>query len=152
TGASTEPLVRMTTLPLFRGLTAEGRITKGRLGDARDDARFDKRFAHCDLLIVGGGPAGLASCLEGAAAGARVILVDADIELGGALLRDEPSIRGAAARDWIASAVATLGSAADTQLLSSTTAAILMDGNGVLLAQRLGAHRSVEDRQGLPEQ
>src|SRR5262245_16840353 len=50
-GAVGEPLVRMTTLPLFSGLSAEGRTTKGLLTDGEDDARFDKRFAHCDLLV-----------------------------------------------------------------------------------------------------
>ena len=151
-GAVTEPLVRMTTLPLFDGLSAEGRITKGRLSDPQDDGRFDKRFAHCDLLVIGAGPAGLAAALEGTRAGARVILVDVDTDLGGALLRDEPTINDASARDWVTNVGLALGSAPDTVVLTATTAAVLMDQNGVLLAQRVAAHRPVDERKRLPEQ
>ena len=68
TGSVGEPLVRMTSLPLFSGLSAEGRITKGHLTNGHDGARFDKRFAHCDVLVVGAGPAGLAAALVGARA------------------------------------------------------------------------------------
>lgn len=151
TGAATEPLVRMTTLPLFAGLTGEGRITTGRLAE-RDDGRFDKRFAHCDVLVIGAGPAGLVAAIEGTRAGARVMLVDVDTELGGALLRDDASVNGAPVRDWLAAVSDTLGSAPDTRVLTATTAAVLMDQNGVLLVQRLAAHRSVDEREGLPEQ
>ncbi|HEX4932752.1 MAG TPA: 2Fe-2S iron-sulfur cluster-binding protein, partial [Gemmatimonadaceae bacterium] len=63
-GGASEPLVRMTGIALYDGLVAEGRITKGRLDAGEDRARFDKRFAHCDLLVVGAGPAGLATALE----------------------------------------------------------------------------------------
>jgi sarcosine oxidase subunit alpha len=151
-GAVSEPLVRMTTLPLFRGLSAVGRITKGSLTDSHDDARFDRRFAHCDLLVVGAGPAGLAAAAQAARAGARVILAEADTEVGGALLRDEPMLQGVPAREWIAAAMDALGRAGETRVLMATTAAILMDGNGVLLAQRLGAHLAVDERGVAPEQ
>jgi sarcosine oxidase subunit alpha len=151
-GTVSEPLQRMTSLPLFRGLSAEGRITKGRLTEARDDARFDKRFEHCDLLVVGAGPAGLAAALVGTHAGARVILVDADTEAGGALLREEARINGAPALEWVSATMATLGAAAETRVLTATIACALMDQNGVLLAQRLGAHLPIDERGDRPEQ
>ena len=46
-----EPLVRTTALPLYEGLSAQGRIVKGALSPARDPFRFDWRYAHCDLLV-----------------------------------------------------------------------------------------------------
>ena len=56
----------------------------GRAPDAPDPDRYDKRNAFCDVLVVGGGPAGLAASLAAARAGARVILADDQPELGGA--------------------------------------------------------------------
>lgn len=153
-GGASEPLVRLTSLPLYRGLSAEGggQIAKGVLTHDDDEARFDKRFAHCDLLVVGGGAAGVAAALEGTRQGARVILVESELELGGALLHDEETIDGAPALEWIAAAAATLGAAAETHVLTATTAAMLLDQNGVMLAQRLGAHRAREERGTMPEQ
>ena len=58
------------------------------LGDVPDGADpdiYDKRYGHCDVLVVGGGPAGLAAALSASRAGARVMLVDENAELGGAL-------------------------------------------------------------------
>ena len=47
--------------------------------------RQDKRFAHPDVLVAGGGPAGLAAALAAAAAGASVLLVEEEHDLGGHL-------------------------------------------------------------------
>ena len=151
-GAATEPLVRMTGIPVYEGLVAEGLITKGRLSHALDDARFDKRYAHCDVLVVGGGPAGLQAALDATRRGERVILCEADTELGGALLRDSTTIDRMAGVAWAAAAAATLGTAPDTMVLTATTAAMQMDQNGMILAQKVGALRSPAERGTLPEQ
>jgi len=45
----------------------------------------DKRFAHPDVLVAGGGPAGMAAALAAARAGARVLLVEEEHALGGHL-------------------------------------------------------------------
>lgn len=151
-GASSEPLVRMTGLPLYDGLSAEGRITRGRLVDAPLTARFDKRYAHCDVLVIGAGPAGLSAALAATRAGVRVMLADADVEVGGALLRDHATIGGASALDWVEAARQSLGSAANARVLTATIASLLMDQNGMLLAQRIGAHLPADARDTLPEQ
>jgi sarcosine oxidase subunit alpha len=59
----------------------------GRAPQKPDATRYDKTHAHCDVLVVGGGPAGLIAALAAGRGGARVILAEADRELGGALLR-----------------------------------------------------------------
>ena len=51
-----------------------------------DPDRYDKMHAHCDVLVVGAGPAGLMAALAAGRAGARVILADEQNELGGSLL------------------------------------------------------------------
>ena len=46
---------------------------------------YDKRYAHPDVLVAGGGPAGMAAALSAAEAGASVMLVEQEPELGGHL-------------------------------------------------------------------
>ena len=53
-----------------------------------DPDRYAQRYAHCDVLVVGGGPAGLAAALAAADSGARIILCDESAEFGGSLLGD----------------------------------------------------------------
>ncbi|MGI8701173.1 MAG: 2Fe-2S iron-sulfur cluster-binding protein [Nocardioidaceae bacterium] len=47
--------------------------------------RYDKRFAHPDVLVAGGGPAGIAAAVAAARVGARVVLVEEEHSLGGHL-------------------------------------------------------------------
>ncbi len=42
-----------------------------------------KRYAFCDVLVVGGGPSGLAAALAAAQAGSQVLIVDENPKLGG---------------------------------------------------------------------
>src|SRR5919108_1067399 len=46
---------------------------------------FDKRYAHPDVLVAGGGPAGMVAALAAVEAGAQVLLVEEEYELGGHL-------------------------------------------------------------------
>jgi sarcosine oxidase, subunit alpha len=75
-----EPMMRATTLPLEDGLRAWPQTGKGRLVEQRDDARFDKRYAHVEVLVIGAGQAGLGAAAAARAADptARVLVVDAD--------------------------------------------------------------------------
>ena len=53
-----------------------------------DPDRYEHVHAHCDVLVVGAGPAGLAAALAAGRSGARVILADEQAELGGSLLSE----------------------------------------------------------------
>ncbi|WP_417209553.1 2Fe-2S iron-sulfur cluster-binding protein [Antarctobacter sp.] len=46
---------------------------------------YRKRNLRCDVLVVGAGPAGIAAARTAAEAGARVVIVDAEPDTGGAL-------------------------------------------------------------------
>ena len=46
---------------------------------------YDKGFLHCDLLIIGAGPSGLAAAITAARSGAQVIIADEDFCMGGRL-------------------------------------------------------------------
>jgi sarcosine oxidase subunit alpha len=63
---------------MFRTLTGLGKVD---LGAAR--AATPKRYGFCDVLVIGGGPSGLAAALAAAQAGARVALVDESLRLTG---------------------------------------------------------------------
>ena len=67
----------------------------GRAPELADPDRYEHRHAHCDILIAGAGPAGLAAAQAAGRAGARVILADEQNEMGGALLGQTGEIDGA---------------------------------------------------------
>src|SRR3954471_11641967 len=87
-----------------------------------DPDRYTNRFAHCDVLVVGAGPAGLAAALAAGQSGSRVILCDEQSELGGSLLSepasDGVSIDGHSSRDWVRQTVAQLARMPEVTLLT----------------------------------
>ena len=122
----------------------------GSAPDARDAERYDKRYAHCDVLVVGGGPAGLAAA-DAAATGARVILVDEQRELGGSLLSCPAEIDGEPALRWAGRIEAGLRQRPDVRILTRSTAFGYQDHNLVTVAQRLTDHLPVRMRAGSRE-
>lgn len=57
----------------------------GRVSAQSPRGEYDKRYAHPDVLVAGGGPAGISAALAAAEAGASVMLVEEEYELGGHL-------------------------------------------------------------------
>jgi sarcosine oxidase subunit alpha len=92
----------------------------GRLRETPDPRRFETRNAHCDVLIVGGGPAGLAAARVTAAAGLATILADDRPTWGGTLASSVATIDDAPAMAWAATGAAALASQG-VHLLSRTT-------------------------------
>ena len=72
----------------------------GRLSGEPDPDSYDKGFLHCEILIVGSGPAGLAAARVLGRAGARIILADEDFRLGGRLNAETCEVDGTAGADW----------------------------------------------------
>ena len=107
---------------------------------APDPDRYERRHAHCDVLVVGGGPAGLAAALAAGRAGARVILADETAALGGQLKRERIAIDGRPALDWVGQAVRELQALPEVTLLSRATAFGYYDHNLVALAERVADH------------
>lgn len=53
---------------------------------------YDKTYEFADLLVIGGGPAGLQAALSAANSGARVLLVDENPYLGGHLVYERQTV------------------------------------------------------------
>lgn len=121
----------------------------GRAPAQPDPDHYDKRYAHCDVLVVGGGPAGLAAAMAAGMAGARVILVDNQSELGGGLLSSPALINGAANNDWIRQTHAALQGMSDVRILSRSTAFGYHDQNLVTVCEQLSDHLPVTGRRGV---
>ena len=115
----------------------------GRAPAEPDPDRYDQTNAHCDVLVVGGGPAGLMAALVAGRTGARVILADEQAEMGGQLL-SEPAggatIGDAPAVAWVEAAVAELAAMPEVRRLPRTTVFGYYDHNYLGLLERVTGH------------
>lgn len=130
-----DPMLAATTVELYDGLEAwslrgKGRVDVSAASDAGDGRRCDKGYLHCDVLVIGGGPAGLAAATAAGLAGARVILMDDQPRLGGDLLNSRTLLDGRPATDWV-DALDLPG-----RVLTRTTAIGYYDHNYVVAVER----------------
>lgn len=106
-----------------------------------DPDRYASVYGHCETLIVGAGPAGIAAALAAAKKGERVILVDEQGRLGGSLLSTPNThIDGARAADWLEKSLKKLAKFDNVTLMPRTTAIGYWHDNFVALAERLTDH------------
>jgi heterotetrameric sarcosine oxidase alpha subunit len=117
----------------------------GRASRNPDPGRYEKSHIFCDVLIVGGGPAGISASLAAGRSGARVVLVEADPLFGGGLLRDEEVIERVPASEWIAASLKELASLPNVSLMRRTTAFGYYDHNVVGAVERVTDHLSSPD-------
>ncbi|MFI0151497.1 sarcosine oxidase subunit alpha family protein [Streptomyces lydicus] len=140
-GPCSEGMLPATAVELSDGLVATTLSGMGRLDPAPDPAVYDKKYVHTDVLVVGAGPAGLAAAAAAADSGARVTLVDAQPEPGGALLSGRTETIGAQpALAWVADIRAALDAAPEVTVLPRTTAFGAYDDNYVLALQARTDH------------
>ncbi|MGA4474757.1 sarcosine oxidase subunit alpha [Ectopseudomonas chengduensis] len=112
----------------------------GRSPTEVDPDIYDQLNQHCDVLVVGAGPAGLAAALAAGRSGARVILADEQEEFGGSLLDTRETLDGKPAADWVAQAIAELKTLPEVTLLSRATVNGYHDHNFLTIHQRLTDH------------
>jgi len=124
-----EPMRPATTVELTDGLVARTLSGRGRLLEPNDE-RYDHKHVHCDVLVVGAGPAGLAAALEAGRTGARVILADEQTEPGGSALSTPDRW------PWLAEVLAGLSGFAETRVLSRASVFGYYDHNYLTIAQR----------------
>ncbi|GAA3731611.1 sarcosine oxidase subunit alpha [Spinactinospora alkalitolerans] len=130
-----ETMVTATTVELSEGLRARGLNGHGRLEPGAALSDHDAMHAHCDVLVVGAGPAGLAAALTAARTGARVVLADEHPEPGGSLLGTGEPLAADDGSDWVARCRTELESCAEVRLLTRTTVFGHFDDNHLMALQ-----------------
>ncbi|WP_294228005.1 sarcosine oxidase subunit alpha family protein [uncultured Shimia sp.] len=116
-----------------------------------DPDSYDKGFLHCDLLVVGSGPAGLMAALTGGRAGARVILAEEDFITGGRLNAETHAVGGMSGSDWARSVMAELESLENVRILTRTTVIGAFDHGIYGAVERVSDHLLVPES-GKPRQ
>jgi len=119
----------------------------GRAPDGPDPDRYERMNAHCDVLVVGGGPAGLAAARAAADAGARVILAEDTHLLGGSMLD-----AGDADAAWLEETTAALAAKENVRLLTRTTITGYFDHNFLIGVERITDHLGPGAPRHLPRQ
>ncbi|HTV68356.1 MAG TPA: sarcosine oxidase subunit alpha family protein, partial [Rhizobiaceae bacterium] len=109
--------------------------------DQPDPDHYASLFAHCEVLVIGGGAAGIAAALAAAETGVRVILCDEQAEFGGALkFESGAAIDGKDGYAWAQGAIAKLRAMDNVTVLSRTTAFGYYAQNFVGLVERISDH------------
>jgi sarcosine oxidase subunit alpha len=119
----------------------------GRAAAEPDPDRYEHQYAHCDVLVVGGGPAGLAAARAAAQTGARVVLCQQSPYFGASVFGAETTIEGRPATQWVEDARAALRANRDVTLLARTTAFGYYDGNLVGALERVTDHLAAPPEQ-----
>ena len=117
----------------------------GRTSLPPDPDRYEKSWAHCDLLIVGSGPAGLAAALVAARSGLRVILAEQDFVLGGALLCETVPLDDETPYVFARRAIDELQNSPNVTLLPRTTVFGWYDDNVFGAVERVQKHSATID-------
>jgi sarcosine oxidase subunit alpha len=118
---------------------------------ATDPDRYEKRHAHCDVLVIGGGPAGLAAAFAAGAAGARVLLVEERAALGGQLLFRRETMDDMSSEQWLPARLAELDGMPEVTILTRATATGYYDHDLVTVLERVTDHLA-QPPQHLPRQ
>ena len=126
--------------PLIRRAAGLGRATYD-----TDPDRYEKCWAHCDLLVVGAGPAGLAAAVTAARAGARVIVADEQAGIGGSLLSETREVDGMPAPAFTAKLVAELQGHANVTIMPRTTVFGCYDDRVFGAVERVQKHVAAPD-------
>ncbi|MBB3524297.1 sarcosine oxidase subunit alpha family protein [Rhizobium sp. BK456] len=117
----------------------------GRASYEADPDIYEKCWAHCDLLVIGAGPAGLAAALTAGRAGARVILADEGAELGGSLLSESGAVESKPADTLPAELLAELEGLANVRRLPRMTVFGWYDDNVFGAVERVQKHVALPD-------
>ncbi len=111
-----------------------------------DADRYEQAYAFCDVLVVGGGVAGLLAAKAAADAGQRVILLEQTATLGGRTPVDEADIDGTPVDGWIAAIESDLRARDNVTIRTRTCGFGVYDHGYVLADERVADHSPGDGR------
>ncbi|MDK3020526.1 sarcosine oxidase subunit alpha family protein [Pseudodonghicola flavimaris] len=106
-----------------------------------DADRYEHFYAFADVVVIGGGVAGLMAAKTAAATGARVLVMEQTAHWGGRAPVDGGEIDGQPAEDWIAATVAALKALPNVTLRTRCMGAGVFYHGYLLGYERLSDHR-----------
>ncbi|MCV0350552.1 MAG: sarcosine oxidase subunit alpha family protein [Nitratireductor sp.] len=112
----------------------------GRADYEADPSRYEHMNAFCDVLVVGGGIAGLMAAEAAAKAGKRVILAEQEKQTGGFARWSGETIDAKPADAWAAEITARLAGLDNVRLLTRTAVWGYYDGNTLAALERVNDH------------
>ncbi len=121
--------------PIIRKSAGLGKAPKD-----RDRDTYEHFNCHVDVLIVGGGIAGLAAAKAAGDRGARVLLVEQTADWGGRAAVDAPTIDDMPAQEWIKSTVEALEKMSNVDMRLRCMGAGVYDHGYALAYERLTDH------------
>ncbi len=105
-----------------------------------DPDRYEHKYEHCDVLVVGSGPSGLASSLAAAKNGAKVILAEDKPRFGGSLLVDEVTIGNKKGKEWSDEVITELKSMPNVIVKNRSQVFGYYDHNMMVMFERVKDH------------
>ncbi len=129
------PLWKHVYEPFIRQSAGLGKAPKDRDADT-----YEHFNCTVDVLVIGGGIAGLAAAAEAGRTGARVLLIEQTAAWGGRAVVDQPTIDGQTAADWVTTTLAGLAAMENVDIRTRTMGAGVYDHGYVLAYERLRDH------------
>jgi len=123
----------------------------GAAPEVQDTASYVHQNVHCDVLVAGGGVAGLSAALAAARSGARVILAELGPVLGGSAHRLRGSIDGMSALAWVRAAEAELAACPAVRIIKRGVVFGYHDHNFLTIRESLNDHLPLAQRSGFRE-
>ena len=109
---------------------------QGRISTRKDAKQYDRRRAHCDLLIIGSGPSGLAASVAAAGKELSVILMEKDHQLGGAASWEQTEIESLPASQWRQQSLTIIKQHPNIRIMTNCLAFGLYDHGCVMSVQQ----------------
>ena len=127
--------------PIIRHSAGLGKAPK-----ACDQDSYEHYYHYCEVMVVGGGIAGLQAARSAAATGVRVLLVEQTANWGGRAPVDGVLIEGMAAERWVAQTLKELAAADNVVIRNRTQGSGVYDHGYALAYERIADHTPGDGR------